>query len=157
MRQQLIRLAWLAIAGSAIACSQVQVEPGKSVILSPSMAAEFHRQCSRSPPPQFEGTWKPSTEVVAEMESHFARLQRLKSNLCCFPGARMRNVNRFARQYVGIVVEGRRLIYINGYRSNGPVKAQPLVGVCDGGEDYWGVLYDPEKRRFFDLAFNGFA
>ena len=152
MRQLVVVLGFLWIG-----CSQVQVEPGKSVILPPSTAAEFHRQCSRSPPPRFEDTWQPSPEVVAEMESHFVRLQRLKSNLCCFPGARMGNVNRFARQYVGIVVEGRRLIYINGYRSNGPVKAQPLVGVCDGGDDYWGVLYDPEKRRFFDLAFNGFA
>jgi hypothetical protein len=29
--------------------------------------------------------------------------------------------------------------------------------VCDGGLSAWGALYDPETRRFSELAFNGVA
>jgi hypothetical protein len=60
------------------------------------------------------------------------------------------------RQYLGVVIGGRRLIYVNvfprrpstGWRTH-------FVRVCDGGAAFWGVLFDPQARRFFSPQFNG--
>jgi hypothetical protein len=57
----------------------------------------------------------------------------------------------YVREYVGIVVGGKRFIYVNAYPAGGP------SSVCDGGSSFWGVVYEPEAREFGDLAFNGMA
>ena len=75
-------------------------------------------------------------------------------------------------QYVGIVFGGKKLVYISAFStekptevsidsSNGILKKQPsdrwkenAIVICDGG-NAWGVLYDPIKGKFFDLAVNG--
>ena len=81
------------------------------------------------------------------MEAKLHKIHRLRANQCCILGERVGNVNDYDRLYLGIVVGGRRFVYINA----GP------PGICDGGSCCWGVLYDPATGRFFDLAFNGIA
>lgn len=94
------------------------------------------------------------------MEEKLGQIQRLRVKGCCIRGARIRDVNDYYRQYVGVVVDGRRLIYVNAYAADEPLeglKTTPVTGWCDGGESAWGVLYDAESKRFFDLAVNGLA
>jgi len=63
----------------------------------------------------------------------------------------------FYMQYIGIVVKGKRLIYINAFAFEEPPSwKEHAVITCDGGVD-WGVLYDPETGKFSDLAINGVA
>ncbi len=59
----------------------------------------------------------------------------------------------YFRQYLGVIVNGKRYIYIDA----SPSKKDEMMIVCDGGKDYWGVLYDPENKTFSELAFNGEA
>ena len=90
----------------------------------------------------------------------------------------------YFRQYVGVVHEGRRYIYLNGFPTDsvredvqlyGELKAKnspALAGmpsyladanywrehaivVCDGGYVYWGVEYDPVTHEFSNLSENG--
>lgn len=94
------------------------------------------------------------------MESSFARLAKLEAKVGACLGCRIRSINDYYRQYVGIEVEGRRLVYINAFdvRFNATPSRQwhPEV-MCDGGDAYWGALYDPGTRAFSDLAFNSFS
>ena len=31
----------------------------------------------------------------------------------------------------------------------------PAIMICDGGDDYWGLEYDPATKTYSQLAFNG--
>jgi hypothetical protein len=54
------------------------------------------------------------------------------------------------------------LIYLNAFLAHPMFEddtiwhRQPIMA-CDGGEAFWGVSYDPARRRFVGLAFNGHA
>jgi len=81
----------------------------------------------------------------------------------------------YLRQYVGFTRQGRKLIYLNAFSARvvdvfceedvkpaqeGDCRShwrREAVGVCDGGDDFWGVEYDPESKTFSSLAFNGSA
>jgi hypothetical protein len=139
-------------------CATTPLVPGRSVTLSGPMAYQIARPCSRPGPPKFDDVWEPTQADIAEMEAHFGWLRRLRSTVCCLPGAQVRNVNDYFRQYVGIVVNGRRLIYINAFAADEePPKSwtHHPINFCDGGTGSWGALYDPATHRFSDLAFNG--
>jgi hypothetical protein len=78
----------------------------------------------------------------------------------------------YGREYGGIVVGGRKLIYINAFPhrmvdfdgtdlaedwKHGNRWLHNAVVVCDGGHGFWGAVYDPERKTFSDFAFNGVA
>jgi hypothetical protein len=135
------------------------VFPERSTVLSEDEAQRALRPCSRPGPSEVKDKWPVSKTVVEQLELDLPRLARLKSRECCFLGARVRDPGSYFRQYVGVVVDGRKLVYINAFRSNShhPNWQRSAVSVCDGGSDYWGALYDPVTRRFSRLAFNGSA
>jgi hypothetical protein len=58
---------------------------------------------------------------------------------------------------LGIIVGERKLIYVNGFPKDLVPKdwRERFVTVCDGGVSFWGVLYDPQAKTFFDLEANG--
>ena len=90
---------------------------------------------------------------------------------------------RYVRQYVGLAYGPRRVIYVNGFMPHmaissdsaerawygdeggvGTDSAQAALRerlgregyvVCDGGEWYFGIEYEPARRRFRHLEFNG--
>jgi hypothetical protein len=131
----------------------------KAVILDPSQADSMVRQCSRSAPEKHSGTWQVSEAVVAQLELDLPKLAQLTTDACCKRDGSVSAPEAYFRQYVGIVVDGKPLVYINAFKSNwsnAPWREKALV-MCDGGDDYWGALYDPETRRFLALSINGEA
>jgi len=59
---------------------------------------------------------------------------------------------------VGIVVNGKRLIYGNFYDLDyDPAnnEAQKPVIICDGGPYMFGLEYDPDQRKIVDAQVNG--
>ena len=66
------------------------------------------------------------------------------------------------RRLRGITIRGRRYVYINAFRnftggnneSSEDWKHKAVIA-CDGGNYFWGALYDPETREFSDLSANG--
>jgi len=75
------------------------------------------------------------------------------------PGAQIAHPEESMRQYLGIVVEGKRRIYINAFPRGMVSKdwRKKFVTICDGGVGVWGVLYDPQTGSFSDLETNGLA
>lgn len=131
--------------------------PGRSAVLLPEQAEVLLRQCSRAVPRAAHGTWVVPQEMVSELEANLGKLKRLRADECCILRARVREPWSYFRQYVGIEVDGRRLVYINAFRSaegHGDWRETPALA-CDGGDDYWGAVYDPATKEFSQLAFNG--
>jgi hypothetical protein len=143
------------VAATLAGCASAQVASSYTV-LDASLADEAVQQCSRTAP-TIEGSWTPSESDVLLLERHLPDLLDVTSTGCCLSGIRLTDLGRHHRHYVGVIVEGRRLIYINAFpkgTTNDPVV--PLFA-CDGGTSFWGVLFDPETATFSDLAFNGAA
>jgi len=140
------------------------VAAGRFVVLPEAEARSVVRQCSRSAP-EIEGTWQLSESDTALLERDLRQLQRLYAVGCCFRGARIGNVDEYLRQYAGVIVRGQRYIYINALTADliedrPPTEIVPrwkesAFVACDGGPAFWGALYSPASRRFFELSING--
>jgi hypothetical protein len=136
--------------------------PGRSVVLPERSAAAVRNQCSRADVPNFEATWKPSPNDVEALENRLHELNPILYR----GGASSKHrtplhvdVNHYYRQYCGLVVDGKRLIYINALLSglvDSNWRTEPFV-ICDGGWSAWGVLYDPTNGHFSQLYINGLA
>lgn len=154
MRTLIFLCCLLTVAG----CATVPVCSGpQSVVMSMELplTLEF---CSRPGPPEHEGRWYPSYEIIHELEDHFLDLTKMKSELCCFKGAQVRSPEKYLRQYFGILVNGKRLIYINAVKpkyGGEHVPKNKVLDRCNGGISCWGAIYDPDTATFSELAFNG--
>lgn len=143
----------VTVVGSACGLTSLvsnsqQNQPGRdrSVLLPAEKAKDLTHQCSRKSP-GFTATWDPTAVDIAKMEANFNKIVGLNSDL-----------HDFYMQYVGLVVDGKKVIYINAFKdessSQSNWKTIPTI-VCDGGEAFWGILFDVQKGEFFDLTFNG--
>ena len=152
----------LALAALAAACTPANTRPGASVptaiktgqswvVTRPVVAAQVLDTCSRSSPGRepgrVTGYWAPSRQQVERLE---ARLPSLETQV---PKAA-----DFDRQYVGIEMDGRQLIYLNAFHLPDDADIDPArdaIRVCDGGAQFWGALFDPASGSFSDVQFNG--
>jgi hypothetical protein len=137
-------------------CASVTAQREKSTLLPPSEAKDVTNQCSRPSPSNFSGAWEPSKNELQEMEARFADIKKLRVEECCIVGDQIENPESYYMQYIGIIVDGKKLIYINAYADSEPSYGwkEKAVRICDGGTA-WGVLYDPETMKFSKLAVNG--
>jgi hypothetical protein len=87
------------------------------------------------------------------MESRIDKVADLEST-----HGRIKDPRQSYRQYLGILIEGKRYIYINGMceKPRGDWDKR-LQDVCDGGSCFWGVLYNVGGGSFSDLHTNGKA
>ncbi len=113
--------------------------------------------------PGAESYWVPSLEQVRAMERRLPSfLVREKPEPDPELGTK---VGQYYRQYVGITINGRRLIYGNFIHNtawkesleDGVDYHRHLMLVDDGGSAFFQVEYDVETKAFVDLAINGVA
>jgi hypothetical protein len=80
-------------------------------------------------------------------------------------GGVIKNIKDYCFQYVGLVINNKKYIYINAFQIESAHdldsfykdwKTSPVI-VCDGGDSFWGVLYDLETGLFTKLSINGAA
>jgi hypothetical protein len=143
--------ALLAIFG-IIANSQ---EAKKSAVLPDNQSSRVTQLCSRGGPSKIDGSWTPSKEDVEKLESDLARVAKLRSK-GGIRGGQVKHPERYYRQYLGIIVGHRKLIYVNAICESEPPPSwrEQLSDVCDGGCN-WGVEYDVTTRTFSNLQMNG--
>jgi hypothetical protein len=96
------------------------------------------------------------------MEADFKKILSVEPQGCCYSG-NIQNLKNHAFQYAGFIIKKKRYIYINAFYLEHKYdleqflkdwKTKPVV-FCDGGEYFWGVLYDIEKGTFSQLSMNG--
>lgn len=152
----------LALAALAAACTPANTRPGASVptavktgqswvVTRPVVAAQVLDTCSRSSPGRepgrVTGYWAPSRQQVEQLEAQLPSLE-----------AQVPKAAHFDRQYVGIEMDGRQLIYLNAFHLPDDADIDPArdaIRVCDGGAQFWGAVFDPASGSFSDVQFNG--
>jgi hypothetical protein len=111
-------------------------------ILVPGHSEYILDQCSRNTPKGITSYWQPSSTDIDTLE------QKL---LFYLSESKKPPNRRYTGIYVGILTHGNKLIYANYSPAGGPEM------VCDGGPEFWGVVFNPRTSEFSDLEFNGFA
>lgn len=130
-------------------------------VLPPTEVVHLERLCSREGPGRVTAGWQPTSEEIVQAEARLPKF--VLAN-----GRPKEPLSEYRRQYLGVVIGGRRLIYVNVFREWLIERPEPtgvapydwrtrFVRVCDGGDDFWGALYDPQTRRFLSPRFNGTA
>jgi hypothetical protein len=151
-----VLLAWAVAAASASVAqpAQMSLPVGGRFILPVSAGQSLLRQCSRSSPPNVSQFWSPSVEQIQRLE------RALPGYVRSSEGRKpvIAHTVEYHRQYVGIIVNGKRLIYGNFYPTSVSdyfdEKSTPVI-VCDGGASFWGIVFEPESSAFIDLQING--
>jgi hypothetical protein len=129
----------------------------------------MYRWCSRDAPGR-SGYWAPDAETIKALEDALApALQRALDE----KKKRTRNASwnpsagDYYRQYMGIRVGRRQVVYINGFDKGYAerlARTRPeltdswrttAVNVCDGGASFFGAEYDPATRQISNVRFNG--
>jgi hypothetical protein len=158
-----VAVGYLAIAATVMSCSKegsrsttaIPAEGTRSTVLPESAAQLLAHPCSRSGPPRLEKSWRPTPADVQALESRLDRISLLRS-AGLITGKQIEKPSRYYRQYVGIMVGERKLIYLNAFcekpedvvvRQGGDWRKSP-IDVCDGGDCFWSAVYDPSSGEF---------
>ena len=121
---------------------------GSGVIVPVDAAADLLNQCSRATVSPIDGFWRPTPRMVEELESRLPVFLAYES--------RLEPLDRYVRQYAGVVSTGRPLIYASFLASVPDERWQrQIVTVCDGGSKAWGVAFDVQTKTFGELHVNG--
>lgn len=139
--------------------SQTNFSPKFSAIISKENGLKLLNQCSRYIPTNVDTYFDLSENEILELHNNFKKIYKIKSNKCCVIGLKISNLENYRFQYVGVIIKGKKNIYINAFPTEDLIfeidwRINPLI-VCDGGDSFWGVLYSLENNKFSKLAFNG--
>jgi len=114
-----------------------------------------------------EGFWTPKESQLREMERSLPTF--LRREMQSRPSVRalhevIASEPRYRRQYVGMIMDGRKVIWVNCIPQKSEEGVDPftnwkreIVDVSDGGSSFRGVVYDTEKHSFDKLILNGSA
>ena len=164
MRNAVPLCALLISAGPASA-AETGLNPADGAILAQDAGNGLLHQCSRGTPEHVTGGWNPAPLQIRELENRLPAALALEARQ---RGPRYKQPAAFRRQYAGLLIGNRRIIYVNAFPHDtgdlakaGPPAArnfdrgrEPVI-VCDGGPAFFGVEYDPAKKTFAHFEFNG--
>ena len=105
-------------------------------------------------------SWQPSVADIEGLDDNLLQISSLKENE--FKSTRhIDNPGEYFRQYLPIVPSGKKLIFVNamcgGAGESSDEWRHHLIIVCDGGDCFWQVYYDPATKQFSNLMINGRA
>ena len=121
---------------------------GSGVIVPVGAAADLLNQCSRATVSPVDGFWRPTPRMIQELESRLPTFLAYES--------RLEPLDRYVRQYAGVVSMGRALIYTSFLASAPDARWQrQVVTLCDGGSKAWGVAFDVQTKTFGEVHVNG--
>jgi hypothetical protein len=103
------------------------------------------------------GTWRPTKADIDGLEANLKQVSSLKAETSVHTA--IDHPEQYFRQYLPIIREGEKLIYINAFCDQFPESRwrQRLVVIFDGGSCFWQALYDPIASKFSHLRINGEA
>ncbi|MFN8381207.1 MAG: hypothetical protein U0V02_04670 [Anaerolineales bacterium] len=104
--------------------------------------------------------WSPTEADIHALESRLpSYLQENKSAFYMTDAPIWEQLNEYNSQYVGIVLEGKKIIYASYLCRNGEDNGwkENFIFVADGGACYFQFKFDTSTGEFFDLLVNGDA
>lgn len=103
-------------------------------------------------------SWEPTVREIDDLESNLTQISSLREK-ARNSNRHIDDPNRYFRQYLAIVHDGRKLIFINALcsieRAHSNDWQNHLIVVIDGGKCYWHATYDPLTLKFSDLIISG--
>ncbi len=147
-------IAILAVGSFAMGQSS-SFPPSGRFLLSPPAARLIFDQCSRSAPSPKSDLWEPSTKDLDDLEASLEKYLHLREN--SGKAVPPKNI-KCHRQYVGFIRNGERYVYGNFYPGSEEFavnEAIHAVQVCDGGNNFWGIVYSVKTGTFEEPQFNG--
>jgi hypothetical protein len=151
----LMRAPLLVISLSVAICLAGITVSEQSVILPAQFGQQLVQDCGHVSPiaADISGYWSPTTDDAKQMEQ--ALPTYLKHSEVQRPFA------DYYRQYVGIVVGSKRLVFVSAFTKQLP-SGEPVadwtdrpVTVCGGSTDAWRVAFDPQTKQFSHWDVNG--
>ena len=150
------------LAAALLAPMLCAAEPGPALLdtagpipLAPAHAPQLFKQCSRRAPIGVRDVSIPSSESVAQLE---ARISKFISDVRNAGHAAPLKSTQYRGQHAAFRRGEKEFIYgsyVPSYAAaSRPLDGQALV-VCDGGAQFWGIVYDPASKQFSELALNG--
>ena len=143
--------AVMLLAFSLVTAATGESLPDHCAILPVSEGPALIKQCSRGGPSDVRGFWSPSPSQVIAIE-------RLLPDLLRKSGHKL-EVSDSYRQYIGFISHGKKLIYLNSFHKSVLSESRDwrtkAVIICDGGDAFWGVEFDPDDYTFHNIQFNG--
>ena len=132
-------------------CQSTQFEPDSSILFEVSRGKELLRDCSGSRLQEVvDSFWIPHDVENLTLQKNYIQLS-----------SQVKKLDDFVIQYIGIVFEGKRYIYINAFPktmlkelSEGNDLSRSVAYVCGGGHSFWRVLFEVNKEKFQMVMFN---
>lgn len=123
-----------------------------------------NKQCSRAVPKNMRKFWVVSDNDIQKLHKYLNNVTELRAELCCQTNGIIENLDNYAFQYIGVTIKRKKYIYINAFHKmelkNEKIKSfwkEKPVNACDGGNHFWGVIFNLETLKFEQLAINGRA
>lgn len=144
-----------------------QFKPEKRAILNNATLRDISMQCSRKFPWDITSVRPLTNAEVDSMEQHFLNINDMPRDSLKAPYEFVWGIHKtdslhlYAFQYVGVMLGDRKGIYINAFpkgwfkKDDGFDPTREILGVCDGGASYWGVVYELATQQFIYLYYNG--
>jgi len=152
MRFALIFLVSLFVIQESSNSQQKKLLPDSSILFDASKGRKLLEDCSGSELQKVvKSFWTPNPNEYQDLQTNFYKLSN-----------QVKNLNNYLIQYLGIVLEGKKYIYINAFekselddikRMHQDLKTSAVV-VCGGGDGFWRVLFDTNLKEFTELKFN---
>jgi len=151
MKQLLAALVVLTLVGCAAPprAGPVAGEGYRGFVLAPREGYRSEFDC--------DGLWLPSAADITAAE------RGLASYVAGEAPELARKLPSYYRQYLGVVRDGRRLIYINAMHEDSLAEdpeldpTEAMIFVLDGGDWYFQIEYDVAARRYAEFGVNGEA
>jgi hypothetical protein len=102
--------------------------------------------------PKITGYWVPSARDIDDLEKQLVTYMTGLSHAETLRPP----PESYDRQYIGIYVKGKKLIYGNYFPpsfSKYDPQGKP-IDVCDGGPRHWGIVFHPKTNTFTNLSFS---
>ncbi len=101
--------------------------------------------------------WTPTLEQVKELEGLLPEYLKSHPPMDDKP---VGDVFEYGRQYFGVTNNGQKVIYLNAFCNPSrfdPQWEEEMIQVKDGGSCYFQVYFDPARKEFIHLHYNGQA
>lgn len=128
----------------------------RTIVMDINSKTQSFSPCSRVFPQGVTGFWQPKTSDAREIDNS---IDSAVKKLILQKGLQDDSVLPIRMQLLGIIVNGDSLVYINGFPSymNGNAKkaSSEMIDVCDGGSEYWSILWRRKLKTFINPQPNG--
>ena len=124
-------------------------------VLLPESEVTAYARLFGDPRPRLE-SWEPTLGDINDLNSNLSQISVL-SNVESDPNRRIDAPDQYFRQYLAMVVNGKKVIFVNALCSIAQpsnLRKQLILG-ADGGKCFWHATYDPGAQTFSNLAVNG--